>query len=382
MPTLAVMKTKNTLKAAWASYWVLRKDRPEPGWARILISTAIGMTFMLVLLVLIGILQGNLFSIAWWRSSVPANLILCLGISYTIHGVYRSIEILLPSHALAEITSWRDWRSAVFYSAVGIGSSCLGGFVGLQLISLLFGTDAWGQFVAQPKAVANFLLISVVITGFNWIWWRLRAKRQALQLQATESQLRLLQAQIEPHFLFNTLANVQSLIDYDAPKAKAMLEAFTDYLRSSFNQLRHADATLGTEMDMAQSYLNLLRIRMMDRLSFSLDVALELRSAVLPPLLLQPLVENAIHHGLEPKVEGGNIRISARVNGADLEISVEDDGLGLEAPRRPGRDGQGIALNNIRARLATRYSQQAGLTLEPLPVGTRATIRIPLKTAA
>jgi len=148
-----------------------------------------------------------------------------------------------------------------------------------------------------------------------------------------------------------------------------------------FNQLRHADATLGTELDMAQSYLNLLQIRMMDRLSFSLDVALELRCAVLPPLLLQPLVENAIHHGLEPKVDGGNIRISARVNGADLEISVEDDGLGLDAPRRPGRTGQGIALNNIRARLTTRYAQQADLTLESLPVGTRATIRIPLEAA-
>jgi sensor histidine kinase YesM len=222
-------------------------------------------------------------------------------------------------------------------------------------------------------------LISVVITGLNWVWWRVRARRQALKLQATESQLRLLQAQIEPHFLFNTLANVQSLIDYDTPRAKAMLEAFTDYLRSSFNQLRRTDATLGAELDMAQSYLNLLQIRMMERLTFTLDVAPELRNAVLPPLLLQPLVENAIHHGLEPKVEGGHILISAVVRGANLDISVQDNGLGLDAPLRPGRAGQGIALANIRARLATRYAQRASLSLEQLPAGTRATIRIPLE---
>jgi sensor histidine kinase YesM len=234
--------------------------------------------------------------------------------------------------------------------------------------------------LATPNFVRNFLLIAAVLTAINWLWWSLQAKQQALKLQATESQLRLLQAQIEPHFLFNTLANVQSLMDHDTQRAKLMLEAFTEYLRASLSQWRSADSTLGAELDMAQSYLLLLQIRMDERLRFVIEANEQARGAVVPPLLLQPLVENAIHHGLEPKVEGGQVRISARVNDGRLQVCVDDDGLGLDAPRRAGRSGQGVALENIRARLKTRYADNAELSLQPLPVGARACLNIPYIT--
>jgi LytS/YehU family sensor histidine kinase len=166
-------------------------------------------------------------------------------------------------------------------------------------------------------------------------------------------------------------------MDHDTPRAKLILEAFTEYLRASLSQLRSADSTLGAELDMAQSYLLLLQIRMDERLRFVIEADEQARAAILPPLLLQPLVENAIHHGLEPKIEGGQVRISASVNDARLEICVNDDGLGLDVPPRVGRCGQGMALENIRARLKTRYADNAQLSLQPLPVGTRACLNIP-----
>ncbi len=215
------------------------------------------------------------------------------------------------------------------------------------------------------------------VLGVNWAWWRSRLRQKALRQEASEAQLRLLQAQIEPHFLFNTLANVQSLMDVDAPRAKQMLEAFSEYLRAGLGQLRQVDSTLGVELDMARTYLELLQIRMQERLTFSIEASDEARAARLPTLLLQPLVENAIHHGLEPKIEGGRVVITAIVNGGRLEVRVADDGMGLDAPRRSLRAGTGMAVANLRARLQTRFGDQAALTLSPLPSGTEASLNLP-----
>jgi sensor histidine kinase YesM len=220
------------------------------------------------------------------------------------------------------------------------------------------------------------------VLGANWAWWRSRLRQKALRQEAAEAQLRLLQGQIEPHFLFNTLANVQSLMDVDAPRAKQMLEAFSDYLRAGLTQLRQVDTTLGAELDMAQTYLELMQIRMLDRLNFSIEAGPEARAARLPTLLLQPLVENAIHHGLEPKVEGGRVSIRATLADGRLEVSVVDDGMGLDAPRRSLRGGTGMAVENLRARLQTRYGDAASFTLAPLECGTQATLDLPGAVAA
>jgi sensor histidine kinase YesM len=213
--------------------------------------------------------------------------------------------------------------------------------------------------------------------------YRTRWKQEQLQARVTEAQLRLLQGQIEPHFLFNTLANVQSLIDFDPERAKLMLERFTDYLRASLGQLRGETTTLTQEFGMLEAYLGLMQLRMGERLRVRLALPTELAGFELPPLLIQPLVENAIHHGLEPKVGGGEIVVSARREARALVIDVEDDGQGLDGQRSGGqrRSGNGVALGNIRARLNARWGPTA--TLELLPRdggGTLARIHIPSTT--
>ncbi|MEJ6004349.1 histidine kinase [Paucibacter sp. AS339] len=371
---------KSGLRQAWQSFTVLTKHRSEPTWARLLISTGIGLGFTLFFTLVPGLILGRLLDVQWLRNTLGANLILCLSISYTIHALFRTAELLMSESRIErlQVGGRANWRAGVFSASIGIGGTMLGGFLGMILLGHLYRFDALGSFLSQPTSLRMSGFLALLITGANVFWWRMRSKQQALQLAATEAQLRLLQGQIEPHFLFNTLANVQSLIDYDAPRAKQMLEAFTDYLRVSLSQLRGKSSTLGTELDMAESYLQLLQIRMNERLSFKIEADAEARSAELPPLLLQPLIENAIHHGLEPKVDGGRVWIRAQVEQGRLQIQVDDDGLGLDAPRRPGkRAGTGMALGNIRARLDSLYPHNANLTLTQQSTGTLATLVLP-----
>jgi len=256
----------------------------------------------------------------------------------------------------------------------------LGFAISLWVMSWALQIDAWRIFTLQNFSIPQFIVTSIVISVLVHLSSRWRWQRQQQRLKASEAQLRLLQAQIEPHFLFNTLANVQSLIDVDAPLAKRMLEAFTDYLRASLQQLRSDSCSLAQELDMAQSYLSLMQARMADRLAFRIEASEAARGARLPPLLLQPLIENAIHHGLEPKLEGGHIVIEASVAQGQLRLTVRDDGLGLDAPRRSGRRGHGMALANIRARLQSRYGERASLQLQAAEPGTQALLEIPYET--
>lgn len=292
------------VQTALHTFWVLKKHRPEPAWARLLITAGLGLGIAVVLVTFAGLFSGNLGRWVWLRNNFAVNLMISLCIVFTIHAMYRSLERVLSEDTLLRIKRWRDWRAGAFFSGVGISGALLGGVLGLALISLIFQVDAWSIFAAQPRAFSNFLVITALITVANWVYWRAHSKRQALKLHATETQLRLLQAQIEPHFLFNTLANVQSLMDYDPPRAKAMLEAFTDYLRSSLGQLRTIQCTLFAELETVKSYLALMQMRMEERLHYQIEVSNSAGAALVPPLLLQPLVENAIRHGLEPKVEG------------------------------------------------------------------------------
>ena len=137
-----------------------------------------------------------------------------------------------------------------------------------------------------------------------------KIKRLTSEKKAAEANLKLLQAQIEPHFLFNTLSNALSLLDTDPKKGKSMLVDFIQYLRASLSKIREQKATLGQEMEMIQAYLSIFKVRMGDRLNYKIDLPKPLESVSFPPMLIQPLVENAIKHGLEPKVDGGEILIS------------------------------------------------------------------------
>jgi len=188
-PTLEFMNILDSLREAWWAFWVLKKHRPEPFWARLLITTVLGLGIAVVLVTVAGLFSGNVGRWVWWRNNLLANIVVCLCITYTIHVMYRSLELLLSESALQRINDLRDWRAGLFYSVVGISGALLGGLLGLAWISLIFQVDAWASFTGQPRAISNFLVITGLITMVNWVYWRWHSKRQALQLQATESQL-------------------------------------------------------------------------------------------------------------------------------------------------------------------------------------------------
>jgi signal transduction histidine kinase len=199
------------------------------------------------------------------------------------------------------------------------------------------------------------------------------ADRNMLSRQAIEAELKLMQAQVEPHFLFNTLASVQFLTETDPPKASMMLGHLLAYLRAALPQLRLNSTTLGQEIDLAQAYLSIMQMRMGPRLLFTIDVPEALKPLSFPPMLLMSLVENAVKHGLEPQAAGGTIRIEARRRGEQLAIAVSDDGRGLA-----GVIGKGVGLTNVRERLRALYAERGKFTLEEQPPhGARATIEIP-----
>jgi len=200
---------------------------------------------------------------------------------------------------------------------------------------------------------------------------RLRAER--VEREAVLANLRALQAQIEPHFLFNTLANVASLVDTDPARAKHMLESFNRFLRASLAATRGESTTLGEEAGLIAAYLDVLEVRMGTRLRYTIDVPPELAAHALAPMLLQPVVENAIRHGLEPKVEGGELRLAARREADDIVVEVRDTGVGFGATTRGG-----VGLTNLRERLRGLYGERASLAIgDNAPAGTVVTVRLP-----
>lgn len=196
-----------------------------------------------------------------------------------------------------------------------------------------------------------------------------------------EARLRALQAQIEPHFLYNTLANVVSLIGPQPAQAQHMLERFIDYLRASLAASRSEDATLASEAGLTAAYLDVLAVRMGDRLRYRIELPDELRQFKIAPMLLQPVVENAIAHGLEPKVEGGEIVVSMQREGEYVWVRISDTGMGLNeaAPRKPGG---GVGLSNLRERLRSLYGGAAKVELlENQPCGMTVRLMLPLNAS-
>ena len=201
-------------------------------------------------------------------------------------------------------------------------------------------------------------------------------KAVSSEKQLVQAQMRMLQAQIEPHFLFNTLANIQTLIPRAPDKASLMLDNFIAYLRQSLTASRAQEGTVKQEVDLLRNYLELLKIRMGDRLQFEFEIAQDLQGASLPPMLLQPIVENAIKHGLEPKVVGGLVRVTARRSGESMVLTVADNGLGFSD--HADSSGAGVGLANLRDRLAVLYDGRAALTVADAAPGTVITIQVSL----
>ncbi|HJV60002.1 MAG TPA: histidine kinase [Albitalea sp.] len=198
-------------------------------------------------------------------------------------------------------------------------------------------------------------------------------EKSLLERQALDARLQVLHAQIEPHFLFNTLANVQELVESGSPQAAAVLSSLIAYLRAAMPRLNDADATLGRETGLVRAYLELMHMRMPDRLSFDVAVPPELQGLRFPSMALLTLVENAIRHGVDPSEEGGRVEVGAAREAGTIRVWVADSGAGMSEQAAPG-----TGLTNLRARLKAFYGDAARLDLiEQAPHGLRAELVLP-----
>lgn len=313
---------------------------------------------------------------------VPVWLISNL-VGYLIHCTFTVLQRGLkgwPSRA-------RGMPRRVYY--VGVTALCV--LLGIAIGNALLQGHHPLYYFGSAKVLAPLVPFALLMAGFMFVVFmagdrriarETEAARQSEQIAAAaqllaEARLRALQAQIEPHFLYNTLANVLSLIDTQPATASHMLERFIDYLRASLGASRAEHATLGAELDLAAAYLDVLAVRMGSRLRYRIEVDAATRLFRIAPMLLQPIVENAVMHGLEPKVDGGEIVVRAHLDGEILCIEVADSGAGLGA--KPARPGGGVGLANLRARLRSLYGHGAEVQLlENQPCGVLVRVLLPI----
>jgi sensor histidine kinase YesM len=270
---------------------------------------------------------------------------------------------------------------AIMVAAALLIGTLIGSFIGILVSGLS------SAYVFERHDLIQMLFIGVMFGSIITYIFSSRAqiadseariqeekiKRLTSETKAAEANLKLLQAQIEPHFLFNTLSNVLSLLDTDTEKGKSMLMDFVHYLRTSLSKIRGNKTTLGQEMEMIQAYLNIFKVRMGNRLHFKIDLPEKLKANSFPPMLIQPLVENAIKHGLEPKVDGGDILIRGIEKDGVLRLEVIDTGGGFIREQESG-----MGLSNIRERLFSLYGNSGRLILEEnSPQGLKAAIEVP-----
>jgi len=274
--------------------------------------------------------------------------------------------------------------SLAFIFIIGVGSGIL---IGLQIGSFVLQQIFSIVLKPQDRGLLQTIIIAIAfgsaVSYFFYAKSRLRVseeeiqqeriKRLSIEKEALETNLRLLQAQIEPHFLFNTLSNVLSLIDTDPANGKSMLMDLIHYLRTSLSRTFPDPITLDQEIDMIKAYLNIQKIRMGERLHFKIELSDAVRKYPFPPMLLQPLVENALKHGLEPKMEGGAIMIKAMEEDDLIRIEVMDTGSGFSSYHKTG-----VGIGNVRERIKLLYGEKGRLILEEnKPNGVRAIVEVP-----
>jgi LytS/YehU family sensor histidine kinase len=257
------------------------------------------------------------------------------------------------------VLSWRQMGVFVILAFLGVGMLGLPDpFVFLILATIGMKILAGGKRRAELAAGAAIE----------------RANVEALERRLLEAQIAVLQAQVEPHFLFNTLALIGQLIETDPPQASLIHKHLIAYLRSAMPQMREqGGSTLARQVELSRAYLNIMQARMKERLQVEIDVPRGLADTPFPPMMLQSVVENAIKHGLETKVEGGKVTIRAAVNHGFLHVDVIDNGAGFDLT---ADDGTG--LSNIRERLKVLYGGKARLVIEVPPEGgALVSIRLP-----
>jgi signal transduction histidine kinase len=312
------------------------------------------------------------------------------GLLISVRQTMISAVLMLFAIACAEaiVGAWRLGRSAA--TAVGVAMSILAAAASIPLRVWVYGSPVTESILKEP---GYFLQVWALWSGIGafgyWLFHTLRTdeaarseladaecRRESLQAQMVEAHLSALQAQIEPHFLFNTLANVMRLYETAPARGREMLASLINYLRAALPTMREPGSTLAREIELVRSFLTILQMRMGERLQFGIDAPPELAGARVPPMVLPTLVENAIKHGLSPLPEGGRIDIRARTEGAEqLVIEVADTGAGFSAS-----GGSGVGLANTRSRLAALYGADASLSLaRGTPRGVVAFVRLPLQ---
>ncbi len=351
--------------------------------ARDMIYTVIFSLMISMGFIIFGLPSLHLKSFGEFGELVLTNVAVALGIGFTWHFVMNLLGPLLRRVHLKDF-----WSVIGVYTVLGFGITV----VGFLLVSVLPGYENIRKWIFSAEALTSVFAISFVISFIIGVAFRNtiagltlqaqlaqeRERLEAAERAAVQANLRALQAQIEPHFLFNTLANVTGLIHKEPDLAKRMLEEFIAYLRATLAATREEQTTVGQEFALMKNFLAVLQIRMGERLQVSFDLPAELASQPLPHMLLQPLVENAIKHGLEPFIDGGELSLSARRDGELLTVTVADTGVGFA-----NTTSGGVGLQNVRERLAKLFGGAARITIEDnegrgAGKGTRVTLSIPM----
>lgn len=313
-----------------------------------------------------------------WIGGFLQVLIPALSITLTACSLFSIAENLCPKNA-------SPLKLLIKTFTLCIVGAMMGWHIGVFILYLLYPETTDFGFGSKQyfREILFILFFSGIIAYFIYFYERLketkkeaeeeRLNRLASDKQALEANLRLLQAQIEPHFLFNTLSNILSLIDTTPSRAKSMLMDFNLYLRTSLATTRPDMTTLDEEIDTIKAYLNIQKIRLGERLNYSIEIPEILLQQPFPPLLLQPLVENAVKHGLEPDIKGGDVKITASGENGVMRIIVADTGQGFSSYNKDG-----IGIKNIKERIKLIYGEKGHLSLEEKnPNGVEAVIEVP-----
>jgi signal transduction histidine kinase len=329
----AITAVVNTCVVAFVK-WMLHVDNTFPD---LLISgQVVGFTIMIGVSV-----AGNL---PLERLPRPVAQLLAVVLSSFVGTV---LVVFVKGRGLAQ--AFTEWEGVARFSTTAT-------------IGIIFGSLVTAFFIFRERdAAARAAML------------RVEAEKNLIARRMAEAQLALMQAQVEPHFLFNTLANVRYLAQNDPPNAVRMLDHLIDYLRAALPSMREARSTLGKEIDFVRAYLSIQQIRMGDRLRFAFNVPEALLARPFPPSMAITLVENAIRHGVEPCCEQVDVTVSAAVAQGSLQLSVADTGVGMKR-----ESGSGIGLANLRARLHELFGERGRLVIESnAPHGVTATIEIP-----
>ena len=266
------------------------------------------------------------------------------------------------------LSAWLAYWVTTGTPSIAYDPNVASGFGILTFLGILFAPwIALGAMVRQRDALARHQALAFEL------------ERSELERKALDARLKLLQAQVAPHFLFNTLANVQALVDSNSPQASPVLRSLIAYLRAAVPRMREQSTTLGQELDLVKAYLDVMRMRMPDRLEFTLRTDPAAKDLECPPMTLLTLVENAIRHGIDPSEAGGRIDVDVRLSDGRCRVTVADTGVGL----RSTSGSLGTGLKTLRERLQLAFGGDAGLRVfEIEPHGVSVELEFPARQAS